>query len=66
MRPVPIAQQRTEHVGLLLPKVHCLLVILPTLVNQNVDHLGVGHVAVLLEALPDDGAHRRRGDVEAV
>jgi hypothetical protein len=26
-------------------------------VDQNVDHLGVGHVAVLLEALPDDGAH---------
>lgn len=66
MRPVPIAQQRTEHMGLLLPKVHRLLVILPALVDQNVDHLGVGHVAVLLEALADDGAHGRRRDVEAV
>ena len=44
--------------GLLLPKVHRLLVILPALVDQNVDDLGVGHVAILLETLADNGAHR--------
>jgi hypothetical protein len=66
MGPVPITQQRTEHVGLLLPKVHRLLVIQPTLVDQNVDHFGVGHVAVLLKALANDGTHRRGGDVETV
>ena len=66
MRPIPIAQKRTEHMGLLLPKVHRLLVFLPALMDQNVDHLGVGHVAVLLEALADNGAHGRRRDVEAV
>ncbi len=52
--------------GLLLPEVHRLLVFLPTLVDQNVDHLGVGHVAVLLEALADNGAHGRWRDVEGV
>jgi hypothetical protein len=58
MGTIPVAQKRTEDVGLLLPKVDRLLVILPALVYQKVDHLGVGHVAVLLEALADDGAHR--------
>jgi hypothetical protein len=51
---------------LLLPKIHRLLVILPTLVDENVDHLGVGHVAVLLEALANDSAHCGGGDVETV
>jgi len=57
MRTIPVAQQRTKNMGLLLPKVHRLLVIQPALVDQNVDHLGIGHVAVLLEALADNGAH---------
>lgn len=66
MGPVPVAQQGAEHMRLLLPKVHRLLVFLPTLVDQNVDDIGIGHVAVLLEALADDGAHRRRWDVKGV
>jgi hypothetical protein len=51
---------------LLLPKVHRLLVILPTLVDQNIDQLRVRHMAVLLEAVANNGAHRRRRDVEGV
>ena len=64
--PIPIAQQGSEHMRLLLPKVHRLLVFLPTLVKQNVDQLRVGHVAVVLEALADNGTHCGRRDVEAV
>ena len=52
--------------GLLLPKIHRLLIILPTLVNQNIDQLRVGNIAVLLKAVADDGAHCRWRDVEAV
>jgi hypothetical protein len=66
MGTVPIAQQVTEHMRLLLPKVHRLLVILPTLVDQNVDQLRVGRVAVLLETLADNGTHCGRWDVEAI
>lgn len=66
MGPVSIFQQRTEYMGLLLPKVHCLLVLLPTLVYQNIDHLRVGHVAVLLEAVANNGAHCRRWDIEGI
>ena len=67
MRPLSIAgQQWAEYVRLLLPEVHRLLVLLPALVEQNVDDLGVGHVAVTLEALADDSAYGGRGDVEGV
>ncbi len=59
-------QQGTEHMWLLLPKVYCLLVILPTLVEQNVDHLRVRHVAVILKAVADNGAQCRRRDIEGV
>lgn len=43
---------------LLLPKVHRFLVILPTLVDQNIDQLRVGHIAILLKAVANNGAHR--------
>jgi hypothetical protein len=66
MGPVSIIQQRTEHMGLLLPKVHRLLVILPTLVYQKIDHLWVGHVAILLKAVANNGAYCRRRDVEGI
>jgi hypothetical protein len=52
--------------GLLLPKVHRLLIILPTLVDHNIDQLLVGNMAVLLKAVANNGAHRRWRDVEAV
>jgi hypothetical protein len=52
--------------GLLLPKVHRLLVILPTLVYQKIDHLRVGHVAILLKAVANNGAHCRRRDVKGI
>ena len=66
MGPVSIVQQRTEHMGLLLPKVHRLLVILPTLVYQKIDHLRVGHVAILLKAVANNGAYCRWRDVEGI
>jgi len=66
MGPISIAQQGTQHMRLLLPKAHRLLVFLPTLMDQNVDGLRVGHVEVLLEALGDNGTHRRRRNVETV
>lgn len=67
MRPLSItSQQRAQHVGLLLPEVHRLLVLQPALVEQNVDEVGVGQVAVPLEALADDSTHCGRGDVEGV
>ena len=52
--------------GLLLPKVHRLLILLPTLVDQNIDQLRVGRIAVLLEAVANDGAHCGWRDVEGV
>ena len=52
--------------GLLLSKVHRLLVLQSALVEQNVDEVGVGQVAIPLEALADDGTHGGRGDVEGV
>jgi hypothetical protein len=66
MGPVSMVQQRTEYMGLLLPKVHRLLVILPTLVYQKIDHLRVGHVPILLKAVANNGAHCRRRDVEGI
>ena len=66
MGPVSMIQQRTKHVGLLLPKVHCLLVIVPTLVYQNIDHLRVGHITIFLKAMANNGAHCRGRDVEGI
>ena len=66
MGPVSMIQQRTKHVGLLLPKVHCLLVIVPTLVYQNIDHLWVGHITIFLKAMANNGAHCRGRDVEGI
>jgi hypothetical protein len=66
MGPVSMAQQRTEHMGLLLPKIHRLLVILSTLVYQKIDHLRVGHVAILLKTVANNGAHCRRWEVVGI
>jgi len=66
MGPVSMVQQRTKHMWFLLPKVHCLLIIVPTLVYQKIDHLWVGHVAILLKAVANNGAHCRRRDVEGI
>jgi hypothetical protein len=66
MGPISIAQQRTQHMRLLLPKVHRFLVILPTLVDQNIDQLRVRHIAILLKAVANNGAYCRGRDVEGV
>jgi len=66
MGPVSMVQQRTKHMGFLLPKVHRLLVFLPTLVYQKVNDLRVGHVAILLKTMANNGAYCRRRDVEGI
>lgn len=50
----------------LFPAVHCLLVLLLALLEEDVDDAGVGNIAVLLEVLADAVTNVRRRYVECV
>lgn len=64
--PYWLLAQYSENMRLLLPAIHYLLVVLPSLVQQQVDHGEVLYISVLLELFPDTQADELGGNVETV
>lgn len=51
---------------ILLPAIHCLLILLPTLQHEEVDDPRIADVAVLFKLLADAMPHVRRSDIQRV